>query len=57
MPECVLLQYGYELAVPQSLMPFEGGVVVVLEYRWLHFGDHLVTSVTLVVHASMCAAG
>lgn len=37
--------------------PFKGGVVVVIDERWLLFVDHLFTSVTLASHPSTFAIG
>lgn len=46
---------AHEQMIPWSHSPFEGGVVVVIDDRWLHFIDHLFTSVTLTSHPSTCA--
>jgi len=52
--EHVLRQYGYEQTILRPPMPYEGGVLPVIDDKWLHFPNHIVTCVTFVSLASAC---
>jgi len=55
MPDCVLRQFGYEQRIPYVVLPYNGGVFETIDYRWLHFADHLVSGLTLVSEPHACS--
>jgi len=40
--------------IPQPPMPFEGGVITIIDEIWFHFVDHLVMGVIGVITTSAC---
>jgi len=54
MPERVLRQYGYEQTVPRSPTTIDSADMSVIDERWLHFAEHLVTGMVAATSASAC---
>jgi len=46
MLDRVLRQFGYEQRIPDVVLPYDGAVFETIDYRWLHFADHLVSGLT-----------
>jgi len=55
MPDRVLRQFGYEQRIPDTVLRYDGGVFEDIDYRWLHFADHLVTGLTAASHPHACS--
>jgi len=54
MLDRVLRQFGYEQRIPDTVMRYDSGVFEDIDYRCLHFADHLVTGLTAASHPHAC---
>jgi len=55
MPDCILRQFGYEQRIPYVVLAYDGGVFETIDYRWLHFADHLVSGLTPASELHACS--
>jgi len=55
MLDCVLRQFGYEQRIPDTVLRYDGGVFEDINYRWLHFADHLVSGFTAASQPHACS--
>jgi len=55
MSDRVLRQFGYEQRIPVAVLPYDGGVFDTIDYKWLHFADHLVNGLTPASEPHACS--
>jgi len=55
MPDHVLWQFGYEQRIPDTVLRYDSGVFEDIDYRWLHFVDHLVNGLTAASQPHACS--
>jgi len=55
MSDRVLRQFGYEQRIPDAVLGYDEAVFETIDYRWLHFADHLVSGLTPASEPHACS--
>jgi len=55
MPDRVLWQFGYEQRIPDVVLPYDDGFFETIDYRLLHFADHLISGLTPASEPHACS--